>query len=495
MDVRKGGVIIHSIKDFSLEADQESYIMENGIRLVNVDGEKIATDLGGMKIMSNVVLVGLVWRVLGFEISDLEDEIKERFKDKPDLLSKDLECLSAGYNSKLVKEIVFNIGIPKNKEISKSMIVTGNIATALGAISAGVRAYYAYPMTPASSILTYIADTQKETGILVKQAEDEISAAQMAIGSMFMGTRSLVATSGGGFDLMTESLSLAAMTETPFVCIIAQRPGPATGVPTWTAASDLNLAVYAGHGEFSRIVLSISDAKSAYTVIQNAFNLAEKYQLPVLVLSEKQIAESLFNVDKFSDLVGIQRSLETDFSGLKSEDRFGLTDSGVSKRWLPGQCDAVYTANSDEHLSDGTLTEDAIPVQRMIEKRMKKMESISEEIPEPKLYGDEDPEIVLVGWGSARNAMVDSIDVLNENNYGKRVGYLHYEYLYPLKKTELMGLVDSGKRLVLIENNYSGQLGGLIKKECGYKFKERLLKYNGRPFFIEDVLDYLEKKQ
>jgi 2-oxoglutarate ferredoxin oxidoreductase subunit alpha len=492
-DVREEGVVIHSINNLSLDADQQSFITKNKVKIIYLDGEKVAIDLGGTKIMANVVLVGLVWKILGFELSDLEEEIKDRFKDKPDLLPKDLECLKAGYKSDLVKDITLSVGFSPNKEVTKSMIISGNFATALGAISAGVRAYYAYPMTPASSILTYIADTQGDTGILVKQAEDEISAAQMTLGSMFMGTRALVATSGGGFDLMTETLSLTGMTETPFVCVIVQRPGPATGVPTWTASADLNIALYAAHGEFPRIVVSASDGKSANTVIQNAFNLAEKYQVPVLVLSDKQIAESLFNIDKFDKPIQIERNIVKDVEKMKSEDRFASSNTGVSKRWLPGQCDAVYTANSDEHLSDGSLTEESIPVKEMIEKRMRKVETITKELPEPVLLGNEDPDIVFVGWGSAKSSVLDVIDVLEENNYGKKVGYLHYEYLFPLKTSELMNLVGKGKRMILIENNYSGQLGDLVKKTCGYEFVEKLLKYDGRPFFIEDILDYLEK--
>lgn len=492
-DVSDNGVIIHSVGDFSLSSEQEGYLSQKNIKIVHIDGEKVAEGLGGTKIMANVVLVGAVWKVLGFELSDIEEEIKERFKDKPELLPKDLECLSSGYRDGSIKDIRFNITIQKNKDLKKTFIIPGNYAMALGAISAGLRAFYSYPMTPASSILTYIADTQDKTGILVKQAEDEISAAQMAVGSMFMGTRALVATSGGGFDLMTETLSLAGMTETPFVCIIAQRPGPATGAPTWTAAGDLNLAVFAGHGEFPRIVVAASDSKSAYSVIQKAFNLAEKYQVPVLVLSEKQIAESFFNVDKFPADEKIERHLETDCSNIKSEERFELTETGVSKRWLPGSCDEVFNANSDDHLGDGSLTEESVPLKNMMEKRMKKINFIKSEIEEPLLYGDENPDIVFVGWGSSKNAVIDSVDILKENGFGKRVGYLHYEYLYPLKTENFKKLVNAGKRLILVENNYSGQLGGFIKKDCGYEFKEKLLKYDGRPFFIEDILDYLEK--
>jgi 2-oxoglutarate ferredoxin oxidoreductase subunit alpha len=488
--VWEGGVVIHSISDLTLEGEQKKIIDEKKIKLLYIDAVKIAKDLGGSEIMANMVLVGLVWKILGLDLADIKSEITERFEDKPDLLCKDLECLEAGFNNPNTENVTFDIQLEKNKELSDSMIVTGNQATALGAISAGVRAYYAYPMTPASSILTYLASKQKETGMLIKQAEDEITAANMSIGSMYAGTRAFVATSGGGFDLMTESLSLAAMTETPWVCMISQRPGPATGVPTWTSASDLNLAVCAGHGEYPRIVIAASDAKSAYRVTQEAFNLAEKYQVPVLLLSEKQIAESLFDVNDMGEVVPIERHIVED-----GKVRYEITDSGVSPRWIPGSSDSLYTANSDEHLEDGSSVEEAEPVKQMYKKRMRKEKTILDDLPEPEYFGDENPDVVFVGWGSVKSAVIDAMDVFQEVGLEEKVGYLHYEYIYPLKTDKLMDFVESGEKIILVENNYKGQLGELITQKTGYKFNEKLLKYDGRPFFVEDVVNYLTKTQ
>jgi 2-oxoglutarate ferredoxin oxidoreductase subunit alpha len=349
-------------------------------------------------------------------------------------------------------------------------------------------------MTPSSSILSYLSAISHETGMLVKQIEDEISVANMAVGSMFAGARTLIATAGGGFDLMTETVSLSGITETPLMCVIAQRPGPGTGLPTWTSSSDLNIAVYGGHGEYTRLVLAASDIESCFTLTQIGLNLAEKYQIPVLLLTEKQIAESYFQVDKMPSSVPIEQHIISDGEAkeVTSSDRFKITDSGVSKRWIPGQSDAVYTANSDEHLEDGSLTEEADTSWAMYNKRLKKEETLLSELPEPVVYGDENPDISFVGWGSVKNVMLDVIDMLSEFT-DKKIAYLHYEYVFPLKTEKMKSYAQNSKKLVLIENNATGQLGQIITAKTEIPFWEKLLKCDGRPFFIEDVLNFIRE--
>lgn len=231
----------------------------------------------------------------------------------------------------------------------------------MGAIHAGVRTYFAYPMSPSSSILGYFAKTAPKTGVVVRQVEDEISAIQMSLGSMYAGTRSMTATSGGGFDLMTETISLSGMTEVPCVVAIAQRPGPATGLPTWTAQGDLMLSIYAGHGEFARIVIGVSDPVSAFELTQHAFNLAEVYQVPVIILTEKLISENRQTILPFEqNTIPIQRGLVSDpaeLAKLVPSDRYKITDSGVSKRWVPTHAETIFYCNGDEHHEDGTLDE------------------------------------------------------------------------------------------------------------------------------------------
>lgn len=492
--LRVGGQVVHTIQMLELSEAEQQLVIEKKIRIVYVPGYVIAQETGGRSIMANSVMVGALWQLTGFPVEPLEEVVRAEFALKPDYIEPNIKCLRKGFEANLEGLNTLEINFLADAKRNNDALLTGNHLVSLGAVSAGVRAYFAYPMTPSSSILTYMADIYHETGILVKQLDDEISVAQMAIGAMFMGTRALVATSGGGFDLMTESVTLSAITETPFVCILAQRPGPATGLPTWTAASDLNLAVYSGHGEFARLVIAISDGRSAYTVIQNAFNLAEKYQIPVIVLTDKQIAESLFQVENLEDNIEVERHLESgdSFKTLVSAHRFKITETGISPRWLPGQTDTTFVANSDEHLPDGTVTEDAEPSLAMQSKRLRKLQTLLLELPEPELIGPQKAELTFVGWGSVKNTIDDVVIIWNEQHPKKSINFLHYEYVYPVKVEKLKELIQKKQLLVLLENNAFGQLGGLLTQQTGYMFIDKLLKFDGRPFFIEDVLEYLE---
>lgn len=493
-DVAKGGILIHSITALQLDEEEQKFVEDNDIEVIYIKAFDMAVEIGGNRLFSNVIMAGIVWKIFGLDYKVLEEVVKKKFADKPKLLEKDLEALKIGYEFKKEDGKIpsIKIGFSTNKAWKDSLILTGNQATAVGALCSGVRAMYSYPMTPATSIHGFLSETYHETGILMKEAEDEMTAMQLTIGSMFTGTRALVATSGGGFDLMAESISLIGITETPVVAVLAQRPGPATGLPTWTGQGDLDLAVHIGHGEFPRIVIAASDASTAYELIQKAFNLAEKYQTLVILLTEKQICESLFNIKDFAKPLKVTRNLLSvaQLKDVKPSDRYKLTESGISDRWLPGQSDSDFLANSDEHLEDGTSTEDADAAAAMIEKRMRKMDGILSELPEPTIHGSKNADYSFIGWGSTRNTMLDVIDILKKSNVS--VNYLHFDYIYPLKVSTLHNFAKNAKRLVLIEGNFQGQLGRLIRREAGIEIKERLLKYNGRPFFIEDVLEYLK---
>lgn len=480
--VPDNGIVVYDSKDVSLSEEQEIQIKKRNISSIFLDSSLIATESGGTEIMSNAVMLGFLWRILKLDEEFLIKIILDFFKNKNIDFEAERKCISAGYNSPTFRpEFGEKLQIPKEEFLKKkSITITGNDSLASGALSAGVRAYYAYPMTPATSILKFLGDTSKETGVLVKQAENEITAVQMALGSMYMGTRALTATSGGGFDLMTETISCSAMSETPLVIVLSQRVGAGTGVPTWTGAGDLNVALKSGHGEFPRCVIAASDAESSYTLIQKAFNIAEKYQLPVILLTEKQISESFFTLDALPKNIQIDRGLED------GTLRYEITDSGISPRWLPSKEKRPYLSSSDEHLESGDSTENSDDIIMMSEKRQRKLSTLSEEIPEPKLYGPKDPRITFVGWGSTKNVVLDAIEL------GNSINYLHYEFILPFKGEILKQLVEEGRRLVLIENNQSGELGSYIKEQTGYEFNEKLLKYDGRPFFLEDILDYLK---
>lgn len=494
--VREGGIIIHSIPKMDISEAEQQLIAQKNLQVEFVPAGTLALQIGGTWVMANTVLLGVLWQLIGLPLEVLSAIITAEFAKKPEVIAKNIECLHLGSTLELNHLNRPMLSFTKKPELVDDMLLTGNHAFALGAMAAGVRAYYAYPMTPSSSILSFMTAAYKETGMLVKQVEDEISVAQMALGSMFAGTRALVATSGGGFDLMTETVSLAAMTEVPFVCILAQRPGPATGLPTWTAAGDLNLAIYSGHGEFTRCVIAASDPASCYTLIQKAFNLAEKYQIPVIVLTEKEIAESLFQVADLPADEPIERHLvpADALTNLKPTDRYKITDNGISLRWLPGQTDATFNGNSDEHTEDGSLTEAAEASAAMYTKRLKKAEALQAELPPPVIYGPPNAALGLVGWGSVKNSILDALNLWNTAHPDKQIAYLHYEYIYPLKVQPFWDFTHQVGRVVLVENNAFGQLGKLITQESGYLFSHRLLKYDGRPFFVEEIMEFLTKE-
>lgn len=486
--LEKNGKLIHTLTKLAFTAEEQEYIAENAIETQYVDSTKLAIESGGNKLMGNMILLGMVTKLMGADLAKLEEIISIQFASKPDLLEKDLICARKGFDLEASVLPAVDISQLDKNNTSAQYLVTGNEALTLGAIAAGTRVFYGYPMTPSSSILTYAAALSQKTGIVVKQAEDEITAVQMAIGSMFMGTRAVVATSGGGFDLMTETISLAGITETPLVCILGQRPGPATGMPTWTAASDLNLAIYAGHGEFPRCVIAISDAYSAFSQIQHALNISEEFQIPVIVLSEKHIAEGLFNVEDFSEMtLDIKRSLTTEES--VATERYADTPSGISPRWLPGVLEKTYLGNSDEHLEDGDLTEDAAAAEKMMNKRMRKLSTLKGQLPLPRVFGNlETAKRVCVGWGSTLMAMNDVL----ATELGSEIAYIHYDFVYPVNLELLRGFVNKPDDVFVIENNQTGQFANLLEHELGVKFHNRILKYNGRPFFFEELVENIK---
>lgn len=489
-DLKSGGLLVHGYEKPDGIKDMMAKAKRRKVRVVHQLSREIAESVGGNVLMVNVVLAGMLWKAMGFDLKYIRDSVAVQFADKPKWLPIDIKCVEEGYKK---AEKILDLEAPKKKH--KKIMVDGNQSIALGAIHCGVRAYFAYPMSPSSSILTHMAEWCHECDVLVKQVEDEISVAQMTLGAMHMGTRALCATSGGGYDLMTETVSLAGMIETPFVCVVVQRPGPATGLPTWTAQGDFNLAIHSSHGEFARVVIGVSDPESCFDLIQHAFNIAEKYQIVVIVLSDKSTAETRVTVDPFKQKkIKIERGLVTgdDLKKLKNEDRFAITKSGVSKRWLPGSSKAYYFANGDEHWVDGSLTEDAKPSEEMYAKRMRKLDTVKKALPKPEIFGAKsDADLAFVGWGSTKNVMLDAIEEAKKE--GIKVSYLHYDYVFPLDEKAAQSFMKKNEKTYLIEGNYLGQFGEYVETQTGMKFAKKLLKYNGRPFFVEEVLEFIKK--
>jgi 2-oxoglutarate/2-oxoacid ferredoxin oxidoreductase subunit alpha len=483
--VLKNGIIIHPIEDYKLNSKQEKYIKKNNIQVIYLDYLAITKENNAPAIMGNIVVIGVVWKLINQNIKVLQKEVIEYFSKKEGIdLEAEKRCLQAGYNLDFIKKIKVK-GFPKEKikKWNRSIILSGNDALSLGAISAGCKAYYAYPMTPATSILETLGKTYMKTGIIVKQAESEITAIQMVMGSMYMGARAFTATSGGGFDLMTETISCSGMTEVPLVIVLGQRAGSATGVPTYSGTGDIDAATQAGHGEFPRCVMCASDTIDSYELIQEAFNISEVYQIPVILLTEKQISESLFNIKCLPRAKKIQRGLSKE-----STHRYKITKNGISPRWIPKKGRNTYLTNSDEHNEYGFSTENEQEIVNMSKKRMRKFETLSKSIPNPKYIGPKVPRIVFVGVGSTKNVVLDAMKISK-----RKVGYLHYKYILPFKKEKIMEFGAQGVKIVLIENNQTGELGKLIKEQAGIYIPNTLNKFDGRPFFVDDILGYIQK--
>lgn len=481
-NVLENGVVIHDGEEVDFTPEEEIQIQKNNLHIIYLNSEKIALENGGTQIMGNAVLLGFIWKILNQDPDILVEEVLEMLSGKDIDTQAETKCLLAGFNHPLYRdELSSSIKVPSPLQPTRKLLITGNEAIALGAIASGMRAFYGYPMTPATSISKFLGDTAHETKIVFKQAENEITAALMAMGSMYMGTRALTATSGGGFDLMIETISCCGMSETPFVVVLAQRIGAGTGVPTWTGTGDINSAVKGGHGDFPRCVISVSDAQSCFSLIQKAFNIADQFQIPVILLSEKQIAEAIYSISNLPNVEKIQRNLQT------NEKRYELTDTGVSPRWIPSKGNPTYLHTSDEHTEDGHSTDDAQEVKLMADKRARKLQTLTSQLPEPILFGNENANTVYVGYGSTKNALLDTIQLSDD------ISYLHFEYIFPVKTKKILELIGKGKNIILLENNQDGQFGKLLTEATGFQFKEQYLKYDTRSFSVDDILDYLEK--
>jgi len=342
-------------------------------------------------------------------------------------------------------------------------------------------------MTPGSGVLIAMAGfSEKFDDLLVEQAEDEIAAINMAVGGWYAGSRSMITTSGGGFALMGEGISLAAMLETPVVAHIAQRPGPATGLPTRTAQEDLNLIMYAGHGEFPRAIFAPGKLEDGFSVAQNSFNLADKYQVPVFILTDQSFVDSYYNVEEFdlSEVKIEKQFVKTD----KDYKRYALTEDGISPRGIPGYGEGIVGVDSDEHDEAGHITEDLDLRNKMNEKRLSKLNALRENALEPELYGNENYKKILVSWGSNYYVAKEALDNLDNDS----IALLHFTQVYPIadKANEYL---EKAEEIIVMENNATGQFEKIMQLETGFKADHKLLKYNGMPFAVDELTDELKK--
>ncbi len=469
-DLSSDGLIV---VDSALEVDGDFFL--------KVPFKELAQDT-----FSNIAALGVVGYLLGLEEGLMATALDDFFgrKQRP-VLEENRRVLVAAMGWAATHERSGH-KLPKVSNPIQRLMMSGNEAIAFGSLSAGLRFCSFYPMTPATSILLNLAAQARRMGVLVEQAEDEIAAINMAIGASFAGAPSMVATSGGGFALMAEGVSLGAMTETPLVIVVAQRPGPATGLPTRTEQADLEFVLHAGHGEFPRAIFAPGTVEECFHLTRKAFELAERYQGPMFVLTDQFLADSYRAVPPFDveDLAAV--NVGAGASGSLPYRRFAVTETGISPRLFPGLSRHLVVSDSDEHAEDGHITEDLSVRRQMVEKRLRKGEGIRAEVIPPDMDGEEEPDLLMVSWGSSKGAVQEAASRIRSG--GKRVATLHFSQAWPLVPGRFMDLLESAEKVVSIEGNAFGQLARLIRRETGFHIKKQVLRYDGLPITPEAIL-------
>ncbi len=453
---------------------------EHGNHLYSEDFRTMAKDSGSEKAFTSAIS-GYVWKYFGLDIQILKDTINKNFNEK--LADINVKAAQKGFDAGQIKEALS----PKQKH-DDHIFINGNQALAFGSFMAGCKFYCAYPMTPSTSVMNELAKYAQTYPIIVEQAEDEIAAINMAIGSSFAGVRSMTGTSGGGLSLMVEGIGLSGISETPLVIINAMRPGPATGFATRTAQGDLSFILTASQGEFPRVVLAPKDQADCFRISLRAFELADKYQLPVFILTDQFLADARKNIKEFDPEEYIVSSYLAD--DLNMDDytyqRYKLTENGISPRIYPGQYDnQVVLHDSYEHDERGHDTESAYYGTAMMDKRMKKEELVKDDLIEPELLGVPYAGTMILSWGSSYGAVKEAIERLNEGGFS--VFGLHFSDLWPLPVKNLKKFCAKSQHLITVEHNYTGQLAKLVKQETGISVTDKVLGYDGRQMSPETI--------
>ncbi|HSK30481.1 MAG TPA: 2-oxoacid:acceptor oxidoreductase subunit alpha [Candidatus Limnocylindria bacterium] len=468
-----------------------------GVQLCAFSVKDLAPKIRG-DLVQNTIALAAVLRLVGVEFKILEDILTVQFKRKGDaVVAENVGVARAGYDYAGAHFKPLATALPDTGR--KLAFFEGNQALAMGGAAAGVRFYCAYPMSPSSGVLHWMARHGRQLGIMVRQVEDEIGVINMAIGAAHAGCRAMCATSGGGFALMTEGLGAAAMMEIPLVCINVQRAGPATGVPTKTEQGDLWQVLGAGQGDYPRIIVAPTNIADCFKTVPELFNLADKFQCPGIILSDLLISEGRSSIDpaELNFNVPIDRGAVIGLNGATPSlnggyKRYELTESGVSARALPGTPGFEHVVATDDHDEDGVLISDEFtnPHKRraMHEKRMRKMESILALIEAPKIWGEPDAQVTLLGWGSTEGVVQEAILKLAEED-GIAANQLQIKWLVPLQGDAIAALLSKSQKVVIVENNYSGQFARYLRSETGIVADGHIRKYDGEPFMPHHIVD------
>jgi len=484
----------------------EARAAATGVQLCPMPMKEIC---GANKLAGNTAALGAVLQLLGIESEALEAVIARQFRKKGEgVIAENVGIARKGHA--YAAEHFERLGFQVPKLSTPRGIMTGNQAIAMGGAAAGVKFYAAYPMSPATGVLMWMAAHARQLGILVRQVEDEIGVANMVIGAAHAGCRAMCATSGGGFALMSEALGMAGMIETPMVCVNVQRAGPATGVPTKTEQGDLWQLLGAGQGDYPRIIVAPSSQLDLFRTVPVLFNLVDKFQCPGLILSDLLISEGTCSVDP-ADLdfqVKIDRGELILPNGNSSQNPFGgssdnaylryqNTPSGISPRAVPGVPGYIHVAATDEHDEDGTLISDEYtnPAKRrmMVEKRGRKMETLLSQLTAPCLMGSGNASVTLIGWGSTLGVIREAVEKLNAEE-GIAANHLHVKWLVPFHAEVVSQALRGCRKVIIVENNYSGQFARYLRSETGFAAHGHIRKYDGEPFMPHHIVEAVKEQ-
>ena len=486
-EVPKGGAIIYDPHSTMVDS------LDN--RFIPIPMNNLAKEVGS-PILSNTISAGSILALLDIEKGDAEEFIKKQFAKKgEDVIEKNLKALEKGYSyfTENFSSRRYTNDLKGHSERSEEsqmgddrlLLMNGSEAVGFGAIAGGCQFIAAYPMSPSTGVFTYITGKAKEFNIISEQAEDEIAAINMALGASFAGARAMTTTSGGGLSLMAEGISLSGIMESPVVIVNAQRPGPATGLATRTGQEDLEYVLHIGHGEFPRFIFAPGHPEEAFYTTIHAFNLSDKYQVPVFILIDQYFADTYATVKEF-DLNKVKAVSYQPSVVSNPYLRYQITKDGVSPRAYPMQGDFTFMADSHEHTENGHITEDGEVRNKMVEKRFRKLNGMQKEFGKPTYYGDKKAKTVFVTWGSNYGVVRETVDYLKKQKCPAAM--LHFNRIYPFPRKEAIAFLKGAKEIITVESNYQGQFGNVLKAETGIGVDDKILKYDGRPFTVDYIL-------
>jgi 2-oxoglutarate ferredoxin oxidoreductase subunit alpha len=477
-----------------------------GVQLCALPVSELA-DISRNKVAQNTLAIGAGLHMMGIGFQSLEEVLREQFKKKGEaVVAENVGVARAGYDYAAVHFADFPNALAKTE--NRYAILSGNVAMAMGGAAAGVKFYCAYPMSPSTGVLHWMAAHARKAGIMVRQVEDEIGVINMTIGAAHAGVRAMCATSGGGFALMSEGLGMSAMIETPVVVINCQRAGPSTGVPTKTEQGDLWQMLGAAFGDYPRVIAAPLDIGDCFKLIPEIFNIADQFQCPGLVLCDLLLSEGRLSVHPkdldFSPPID-RGELISNANGNGAHSaaatngnykRYKITDSGISPRAVPGVPGHIHTVATDEHMEDGVLISDEFtnPIKRraMMEKRMRKVGGIEAAVPPPTLSGPRDADVTLIGWGSTKGVIEEACEILNEE--GVSANQLQIRWLVPLHGDAILEILKESRHTIIVENNYSGQFARYLRSETSFVPDGHIRKYDGEPFMPHHIVEAVKEQ-